>query len=35
VNMNISNIYAMKDILIVAIQPTVSKTPGSKSKQPT
>jgi len=35
VNMNISNIYAMKDILIVAVQPTVSKTPGSKSKQPT
>lgn len=32
-NMNISNIYTLKDILIIAIKPTVTKTPGSKSKQ--
>jgi hypothetical protein len=33
-NMTISNIYTLKDILIIAIKPTVTKSPVSKSKQP-
>jgi hypothetical protein len=32
INMNISNIYTLNDVLIIGIKPTVTKSPGSKTE---